>query len=46
VAFEGLNPRPRNTLDLASAKYEWTCDSCGHRWQDDGILGRKPPPPD
>jgi DNA-directed RNA polymerase subunit M/transcription elongation factor TFIIS len=46
VAFEGLNPRPRNKSDLASAKYEWTCESCGHRWQDDGILGQKPPPPD
>jgi len=21
-----------------AAKFEWTCDACGHHWQDDGIL--------
>ena len=24
-----------------AAKFEWTCDACGHHWEDDGILSEE-----
>jgi len=24
--------------ETSPPKYEWTCDACGHRWEDDGML--------
>jgi DNA-directed RNA polymerase subunit M/transcription elongation factor TFIIS len=24
--------------DESSQKYKWTCDSCGHHWEDDGVV--------
>jgi len=26
--------------DESSEKYKWTCDSCGHHWEDDGVAKR------
>jgi DNA-directed RNA polymerase subunit M/transcription elongation factor TFIIS len=37
VVFEGLTSAPGNAADEASQKYKWTCDSCGHQWEDDGV---------
>jgi DNA-directed RNA polymerase subunit M/transcription elongation factor TFIIS len=37
VIFEGLIAVPTPTTDHSSRQYEWTCDSCGHQWKDDGI---------
>jgi DNA-directed RNA polymerase subunit M/transcription elongation factor TFIIS len=36
VIFEGLAAEPSPVADKPS-QYEWTCDSCGHQWKDDGI---------
>ena len=33
VIFERLIAEPKGS----SQQYEWTCDSCGHHWKDDGI---------
>jgi DNA-directed RNA polymerase subunit M/transcription elongation factor TFIIS len=37
VVFEGLDSAPAMASDESSQKYKWTCDSCGHRWEDDGV---------
>jgi DNA-directed RNA polymerase subunit M/transcription elongation factor TFIIS len=37
VVFGSLASEP-TAKDNASSKFEWTCDSCGHEWQDDGIV--------
>ena len=37
VIFEGLIAQPARTKDNSSPQYEWTCDSCGHQWKDNGI---------
>lgn len=37
VVFEGGTSTLIVTADDSSQKYRWTCDSCGHRWEDDGI---------
>jgi DNA-directed RNA polymerase subunit M/transcription elongation factor TFIIS len=37
VIFEGLIAEPTLTMDNSSPQYEWSCDSCGHQWKDDGI---------
>ena len=36
VVFERLVTDPA-TVAIAPI-YNWTCDSCGHRWEDDGII--------
>jgi DNA-directed RNA polymerase subunit M/transcription elongation factor TFIIS len=38
VTFEGLIPESAATTDNSSEKYGWTCDSCAHRWEDDGVV--------
>lgn len=38
VIFERLQTEPTTATDNSSPKYDWTCDSCGHRWKDDGIV--------
>ncbi|SRR6266498_2052127 len=38
VVFEGLDGEPASSTDNSSSKYEWTCDSCGHQWEDEGIV--------
>jgi DNA-directed RNA polymerase subunit M/transcription elongation factor TFIIS len=38
VVFEGLAEELASvTDDKASEKYQWTCDSCGYQWEDDGV---------
>lgn len=38
VVFEDLDRGPENSEGEPSSKFKWTCDSCGHEWQDDGLL--------
>jgi DNA-directed RNA polymerase subunit M/transcription elongation factor TFIIS len=37
VIFDRLVIEPTDTGGKSEAKYLWTCDSCGHEWEDDGI---------
>ena len=37
VVFEGRTSELANARDESSQKFEWACDSCGHRWEDDGV---------
>ncbi len=37
VVFEGVSSAPAMAADESSEKYQWTCDSCGHHWEDDGV---------
>jgi DNA-directed RNA polymerase subunit M/transcription elongation factor TFIIS len=37
VVFEGRTSELTNARDESSQKFEWTCDSCGHHWEDDGV---------
>ena len=32
IVFEGRVPAPG-----LESKFTWTCDACGHQWQDDGV---------
>jgi DNA-directed RNA polymerase subunit M/transcription elongation factor TFIIS len=41
VVFEGLDSAPAMASDESSQKYKWTCDSCGHQWEDDGVVKEK-----
>ncbi|HET6180054.1 MAG TPA: hypothetical protein VFE61_24245 [Candidatus Sulfotelmatobacter sp.] len=36
VVFRDLIPDP-TAPDTTFPKYQWTCDSCGHHWEDDGL---------
>jgi len=38
VVFEGLVAEPKTDPEDSSTRYEWACDSCGYRWEDDGIV--------
>ena len=38
VVFDQLVGEEPETKKDAPQMFEWTCDSCGHRWKDDGIL--------
>ena len=37
VVFEGGTSTLVVPTDDSSQKYKWTCDSCGHQWEDDGV---------
>jgi len=37
VVFEGGTSTLVVATDESSQKYKWTCDSCGHQWEDDGV---------
>jgi DNA-directed RNA polymerase subunit M/transcription elongation factor TFIIS len=37
VVFEGGTSTLVVATDDSSQKYKWTCDSCGHQWEDDGV---------
>jgi hypothetical protein len=37
VVFDGRASEPDIAADDPSQKYKWTCDSCGYRWEDDGV---------
>lgn len=36
VFLDEAEPDPANPEKAAT--FQWTCDACGHRWEDDGIL--------
>jgi DNA-directed RNA polymerase subunit M/transcription elongation factor TFIIS len=38
VVFEGRAPEPGKAMDESSHEFKWTCDSCGHQWEDDGVV--------
>jgi DNA-directed RNA polymerase subunit M/transcription elongation factor TFIIS len=38
VVFEDLDRGPENADGKPSSKFKWTCDSCGHEWEDDGLV--------
>jgi DNA-directed RNA polymerase subunit M/transcription elongation factor TFIIS len=37
VVFEQLVDEPSDAGDRSVAKYQWTCDSCGYEWEDEGV---------
>jgi DNA-directed RNA polymerase subunit M/transcription elongation factor TFIIS len=37
VIFDRL-VQPTTAMEKSSSKFEWTCDSCGHQWEDDGVV--------
>jgi DNA-directed RNA polymerase subunit M/transcription elongation factor TFIIS len=41
VVFEGLDSEPGMGADETSKKYQWTCDSCGYPWKDDGVAKKE-----
>ena len=38
VIFDNVVSEIKNPADDSSAKFQWTCDSCGYQWQDDGVV--------
>lgn len=38
VVFEDLDRAPENSEGKPSSKFKWACDSCGHEWEDEGLL--------
>ena len=40
VIFEGQTSTAVATDD-SPQKFQWTCDACGHQWEDDGIVREK-----
>ena len=38
VVFDTLVGEPPDSEKDSPQQFEWTCDSCGHRWKDDGIV--------
>lgn len=36
VIFERLDVEA-GAADRSAAKFEWTCEACGHKWEDDGV---------
>jgi hypothetical protein len=38
VIFERLTPGPQTAKGGPDPKFEWTCDSCGYRWEDEGVV--------
>jgi hypothetical protein len=37
VVFDGGTDTLVVATDDSSQKYKWTCDSCGHQWENDGV---------
>ncbi|MGA7631846.1 MAG: hypothetical protein WCB11_13865 [Terriglobales bacterium] len=37
VVFDGLAPTSSDATNESSQKFRWTCDSCLHQWEDDGV---------
>ena len=37
LVFEELVSETATATCASPPKYKWTCDSCGHEWQDEGI---------
>jgi DNA-directed RNA polymerase subunit M/transcription elongation factor TFIIS len=40
VIFDGQIGEQPTAEEGSPQEYEWTCDSCGYRWKDDGIAKR------
>ena len=38
VVFENLDRGPENADGKPTSRFKWTCDSCGHEWEDDGLV--------
>jgi DNA-directed RNA polymerase subunit M/transcription elongation factor TFIIS len=38
VVFHDLDNGTQNSEPEPSSKFKWTCDSCGHEWEDEGLL--------
>jgi len=38
VIFDDLIGEPPTSEENSSQRFEWTCDSCGYHWKDDGIV--------
>jgi DNA-directed RNA polymerase subunit M/transcription elongation factor TFIIS len=38
VVFEDLDRGSENSEGKPVSKFKWTCDSCGHEWEDDGLV--------
>jgi DNA-directed RNA polymerase subunit M/transcription elongation factor TFIIS len=38
VVFERLSSGPSTEEEDPDSNFEWTCESCGYRWQDKGML--------
>ena len=36
IVFQGLDEQPKED-SVANSKFNWSCDSCGHQWKDDGV---------
>jgi DNA-directed RNA polymerase subunit M/transcription elongation factor TFIIS len=41
VVFEDLDRGPENSEGKPSSKFKWSCASCGHEWEDDGLVTEK-----
>jgi hypothetical protein len=41
VVFEELVPDPATAAESSPLKYKWICDSCGHEWEDDGVVSEE-----
>lgn len=41
IILEGRDPELKTRQEDFTSKFEWTCASCGHRWQDDGVVKEK-----
>jgi hypothetical protein len=42
IVLDTLIGEEPSTEKDSPQQFEWTCDACGHRWKDDGIVGEKP----
>jgi hypothetical protein len=38
VIFTGLTSAPGAPTDKSTQKFQWTCESCGETWEDDGVV--------
>lgn len=38
VVFEDLVGEPTASAENAASRFKWKCDSCGHEWEDDGVV--------
>jgi rubrerythrin len=37
VIFERLKKESQTVKDAPDQKFEWSCDSCGYQWEDEGV---------
>lgn len=38
VIFEEVDASSTGDKETGTSKYCWTCDDCGHEWEDDGVV--------